>query len=89
MPDLPDLSNKAIEIAKTAHVGQVDKAGKPYINHPLHVMNSVDTLEEKIVAVLHDTIEPKPSDRDIVRVKKYQQNILKLQRARELLLSQL
>ncbi len=51
---------KAIALAKDAHQGQVDKAGAPYISHPLSVMNQVQTLEEKIVAVLHDTIEDTP-----------------------------
>lgn len=51
------LLDKAIEIAVVAHQGQLDKAGKPYIEHPLRVMNNLTTVEEKIVGVLHDTIE--------------------------------
>ncbi len=47
----------ALKIATEAHKGQVDKAGVPYINHPLTVASLVDTEEEKIVALLHDTIE--------------------------------
>lgn len=47
----------AIEIALQAHKGQVDKAGMPYILHPLRIMNNVTLLEEKIVAVLHDVVE--------------------------------
>lgn len=47
----------ALKIATEAHKGQVDKAGIPYINHPLTVASLVDTEEEKIVALLHDTIE--------------------------------
>lgn len=47
----------AIHIARNAHSGQVDKAGKPYIGHPLRVMEGVGTIQEKIVAVLHDVIE--------------------------------
>ncbi len=47
----------AIAIATKAHDGQFDKAGKPYISHPLTVMAQMDTLESKIVAVLHDAIE--------------------------------
>ena len=47
----------ALKIATEAHKGQVDKAGIPYINHPLTVASFVDTEEEKIVALLHDTIE--------------------------------
>ncbi len=48
---------KAIEIAAAAHAGQRDKAGEPYILHPLRVMLSVRTNEERIVAVLHDVVE--------------------------------
>ena len=52
-----DLLNKAIKIAEFAHDGLVDQAGKPYIGHPFRVMNNVETVEEKIVAVLHDAVE--------------------------------
>jgi (p)ppGpp synthase/HD superfamily hydrolase len=47
----------AIAIATKAHEGQVDKAGKPYIAHPLTVMAEMESLESKIVAILHDAIE--------------------------------
>lgn len=49
--------NRAIEIAKQAHLGQVDKSGMDYINHPLRVMSLCETETEKIVGVLHDVIE--------------------------------
>jgi (p)ppGpp synthase/HD superfamily hydrolase len=48
---------KAISLAALHHEGQLDKAGFPYILHPLRVMYSVETLKEKMVAVLHDTFE--------------------------------
>lgn len=48
---------RAIELAITAHAGQVDKATEPYILHPLRVMLSVSVTDERIVAVLHDVIE--------------------------------
>ena len=51
------MLDKTIELAKIAHEGQVDKGGNPYINYPLRVMNNVETVEEKIVAVLHDAVE--------------------------------
>lgn len=47
----------AIEIAVQAHRGQTDKAGAPYVLHPLRMMCRVETEAEKIVAVLHDVIE--------------------------------
>ena len=48
---------RAIELAKQHHKGQTDKAGKPYIEHPLRVMNQMKSEKEKIVAVLHDIVE--------------------------------
>jgi len=51
------MLNKAIEIAAIAHTGQVDKAGAPYILHPLRVMLTRDNELERICAVLHDVVE--------------------------------
>ena len=48
---------RAIEIATEAHRGQLDKAGRDYIGHPLRVMEMGKTENEKIVGVLHDVIE--------------------------------
>lgn len=47
----------AIDIAKQAHAGQVDKTGRPYFQHCDCVADAVDTLDEKIVAYLHDVVE--------------------------------
>lgn len=47
----------ALMIAVEAHKGQVDKNGMPYILHPIAVMQKVDGLELKTIAILHDTIE--------------------------------
>jgi len=55
--DYDQLLDLAISIAHQAHAGQLDKAGHPYIDHPLAVMEQVDTLAAKIVAVLHDAVE--------------------------------
>ena len=52
--------DKAIEIALRAHKGQEDKAGKPYILHPLRVMNNLEDEIEMVAAVLHDVIEDSP-----------------------------
>ena len=48
---------RAIEIAVEAHKGQLDKGGNLYVLHPLRVMMSLDTEDEKIVGVLHDVVE--------------------------------
>ena len=51
------ILDRAKEIARAAHEGQVDKAGKPYIEHPMRVMKMGKSMEEKIAGVLHDVVE--------------------------------
>ena len=48
---------RAIQIATLAHTGQFDKAGQPYILHPLRVVLRMDGEHERIAAVLHDVVE--------------------------------
>jgi (p)ppGpp synthase/HD superfamily hydrolase len=51
---------RAIEIAAEAHREQTDKAGAPYLLHPLRVMMSLETDDERIVGILHDVVEDGP-----------------------------
>ncbi|MFO1101088.1 MAG: GTP pyrophosphokinase [Xanthobacteraceae bacterium] len=51
---------RAIAIAAEAHAGQVDKAGAPYVLHPLRMMLQLSSTDERIVAVLHDVCEDCP-----------------------------
>lgn len=48
---------RAIQIAVEAHAGQTDKAGNPYILHPLRIMFKMRTDEERMTAALHDVVE--------------------------------
>ena len=50
-------TNKAMNIAYNAHMGQKDKSGIPYIFHPIHLAETMETEEECIVALLHDVVE--------------------------------
>jgi (p)ppGpp synthase/HD superfamily hydrolase len=47
----------AIAFAAAKHIGQTDRAGQPYILHPLRVMMAMDSDEARRVAVLHDVVE--------------------------------
>jgi hypothetical protein len=49
---------KSIQIAANEHDGQFDKAGKPYLLHPLHLMSQL-LFDPQLatIAVLHDVIE--------------------------------
>jgi (p)ppGpp synthase/HD superfamily hydrolase len=57
----------AIALACEAHRGQTDKAGAPYILHPLRVMLACETDDERMVAVLHDVVED--SDTTLERLR--------------------
>ena len=75
--ELIELQKKAYDIAFTAHTGQVDKAGKDYFNeHILFVTNAVKTPEEKIVALLHDTIEDTHVTLEYLRLKDFPEYII-------------
>lgn len=50
-------TRKAIIIAYNAHINQKDRSGLPYILHPIHLAEQMDTEEECIVALLHDVVE--------------------------------
>lgn len=47
----------AIQVARRAHEGQLDKSGRPYIAHPLRVMGALRDEHERMAAVLHDVVE--------------------------------
>lgn len=49
--------NKAINIMYKAHKEQYDKGNYPYVFHPYHVAEQMNTEEEIIVALLHDVVE--------------------------------
>lgn len=51
------LTRKAMKIAYNAHINQVDKEGVPYIFHPIHLAEQMETEVECIVALLHDVVE--------------------------------
>ena len=68
---------KAIEIAASAHSEQKDKGGSPYILHPIRVMMSLNTQEEKIVGVLHDVVEDSEDwDFDRLREEGFAEDII-------------
>lgn len=58
--DAEQLLEKAIAIAVKAHYGQRDRAGLPYILHPIRVMCRLEGVGEKTVAMLHDVVEDTP-----------------------------
>ena len=54
------MTNKALCIAYEAHKDQVDKAGIPYIFHPIHLAEQMKDEISVCVALLHDVVEDTP-----------------------------
>ena len=71
----PELED-AIVLATRLHKGQVDKRGKPYILHPLAVMLKGKNKKERIVGVLHDTLEDCAITKENLRKIGYSEEIL-------------
>ena len=67
---------RAIAIAAKAHEGQVDKAGAPYVLHPIRMMLRLSTTEERITAVLHDVVEDCGISLDGLRAEGFSETIL-------------
>ena len=47
----------AMDIAYRAHHGQRDQGGAPYVFHPWHLAEQMDTEVEVTAALLHDVLE--------------------------------
>lgn len=54
------LTRTAMTIACEAHQGQLDKAGYPYIHHPMHVAELMTDEYSCAAALLHDVVEDSP-----------------------------
>jgi len=52
-----ELTKKAMLIAYQAHKDMSDKNGIPYIFHPIHLAEQMDSEKAVIVALLHDVVE--------------------------------
>ena len=72
---------RAIQIAVSAHAGQIDKSGQPYVLHPLRVMFSVSSLQERIAAMLHDVIEDTSTTMDDLMEEGFHEEVIEAVRA--------
>lgn len=70
---------KALILAWNAHDGQFDKAGKPYIYHPMRVSKGAISKDGKIVGLLHDVLEDTDyTESDMKFLSEDQQEALRL-----------
>ncbi len=73
MPTLED----AIVLAATAHRGQTDKAGQPYVLHPLRMMVRMANEAEQLTALLHDVVEDTPVTLEDLRQAGYPEEVVR------------
>ena len=52
-----ELTNKAMCLAYSAHHGQTDKNGIPYLFHPIHLAEQMEDEVSCCAALLHDVAE--------------------------------
>ena len=62
-----ELTKKALKLSFAAHKEQIDKSGIPYVYHPFHLAEQMDTEETVTVALLHDIIEDTEYTLDDIR----------------------
>lgn len=67
---------KAKKIAYERHANQLDKGGNPYIEHPKYVAEHVNTVLDKTVAWLHDTIEDTGYTVSMMRADGFDDNVI-------------
>lgn len=54
-------------LAISAHRSQVDKSGRPYIEHAIRVADNFDDYTVKTIAILHDVLEDTWVTEDMLR----------------------
>ena len=52
-----ELTKKAIKLMFEAHKDQKDKSGLPYVFHPFHLAEQMQTEDTTVAALLHDVVE--------------------------------
>ena len=52
-----NLTQRAMDICFKAHSGQRDKGNMPYVFHPFHLAEEMETEDEVCTALLHDVAE--------------------------------
>lgn len=50
-------TKKALKLCFEAHKDQLDKSGMPYVFHPFHLAEQMETEDTVVAALLHDVVE--------------------------------
>ncbi|MBE6674748.1 MAG: HD domain-containing protein [Ruminococcaceae bacterium] len=71
-----EMTKKALKLCFDAHKEQTDKSGMPYVFHPFHLAEQMQTEETTIVALLHDVVEDTDYTIDDLRKMGFSENVL-------------
>lgn len=72
------LVENALQIALEAHAGQTDKAGAPYVLHPIRLMLRMKSETMQAAAVLHDVLEDSSFTRSDLRNREIPKEVIGL-----------
>jgi hypothetical protein len=68
--------DEALVLVSTHFRGVTDKSGAPYVLHCIRAMMSVESLDAKMVAVMHDLVEDTPVTLEQLREKGFSDSVL-------------
>ena len=71
-----DLTKKALKLSFEAHKNQVDKSGMPYVYHPFHLAEQMETEDTVVVALLHDVVEDTDYTLDDIRAMGFPNSVV-------------
>ena len=71
-----ELTKKALKLCFEAHKDQVDKSGLPYVHHPFHLAEQMETEDTTIVALLHDVVEDTDYTLDDIRAMGFPEQVI-------------
>ena len=71
-----ELTKKALKLSFEAHKNQVDKSGMPYVYHPFHLAEQMETEETVVVALLHDVVEDTDYTLDDIRAMGFPDSVV-------------
>lgn len=71
-----ELTKKAMKLCFEAHKDQKDKSGLPYVHHPFHLAEQMETEDTTIVALLHDVVEDTEYTLDDIRAMGFPERII-------------
>ena len=71
-----EMTKRALKLSFEAHKNQLDKSGIPYVYHPFHIAEQMNTEAETIVALLHDVIEDTDYSLDDIKKMGFSEDVI-------------